>query len=113
MITCEEKFVEIYNREPLQAFCPYRVCPLGAHIDHQFGRVHGFALNYGVHMAYGIKRGGIVELVSLNFPKRVQFHVNDVSEVYGSALENHDGTALANHVWLKRKNHTFRANLFN
>lgn len=32
--------------------------------------------------------------------------------MYGSALENHDGTALANHVWLKRKNHTFRANLF-
>ena len=80
MITCEEKFVEIYGREPMQAFCPYRVCPLGAHIDHQFGVVHGFALNYGVHMAYGIKKGGIVELVSLNFPKRVQFHINDVPE---------------------------------
>ena len=64
----------------MQAFCPYRVCPLGAHIDHQFGKVHGFALNYGVHMAYGIKKGGIVELSSLNFPKRVQFHVNDVPE---------------------------------
>ena len=64
----------------MQAFCPYRVCPLGAHIDHQFGMVHGFALNYGVHMAYGIKKGGIVELSSLNFPKRVQFHVNDVPE---------------------------------
>ena len=80
MITCEEKFVEIYGREPLQAFCPYRVCPLGAHIDHQYGKVHGFALNYGVHLAYGVKKGGIVELVSLNFPKRVQFHVNDVPE---------------------------------
>ena len=64
----------------MQAFCPYRVCPLGAHIDHQFGMIHGFALNYGVHMAYGIKKGGIVELSSLNFPKRVQFHVNDVPE---------------------------------
>ena len=79
-ITCEEKFREIYGREPMQAFCPYRVCPLGAHIDHQFGMVHGFALNYGVHMAYGVKKGGIVELTSLNFPKRVQFHVNDVPE---------------------------------
>lgn len=64
----------------MHAFCPYRVCPLGAHIDHQFGMVHGFALNYGVHLAYGIKKGGIVELSSLNFPKRVQFHVNDVPE---------------------------------
>jgi len=64
----------------MQAFCPYRVCPLGAHIDHQFGMVHGFALNYGVHIAYGIEKGGIIELFSLNFPKRVQFHVNDVPE---------------------------------
>ena len=79
-VTCEDKFKEIYNREPMQAFCPYRVCPLGAHIDHQAGIVHGFALNYGVHLAYGIKKGGIVELISLNFPKRVQFHVNDVPE---------------------------------
>lgn len=78
--TCEEKFIELYGRDPMQAFCPYRVCPLGAHIDHQFGKIHGFALNYGVHMAYGVKKGGIVELISLNFPKRVQFHVNDVPE---------------------------------
>ena len=78
--TCEEKFIELYGRDPMQAFCPYRVCPLGAHIDHQLGKIHGFALNYGVHMAYGVKKGGIVELISLNFPKRVQFHVNDVPE---------------------------------
>lgn len=78
--TCEDKFFEIYGREPMQAFCPYRICPLGAHIDHQFGMVQGFALNYGVHMAFGIKKGGIVELISLNFPKRVQFHVNSVPE---------------------------------
>lgn len=75
---CEDVFKETYNREPLQAFCPYRVCPLGAHIDHQDGMIHGMALNYGVHIAYGIKQNGIVELQSLNFPKRVQFHVNDV-----------------------------------
>lgn len=79
-VTCEEKFREIYQREPLTAFCPYRVCPLGAHIDHQLGKVHGFALDYGVHIAYGIKRNGIIEFQSLNFPKRVQFHVNTVPE---------------------------------
>lgn len=79
-VTCEEKFREIYQREPMTSFCPYRVCPLGAHIDHQFGKVHGFALNYGVHMAYGVKQNGIIELQSLNFPKRVQFHVNSVPE---------------------------------
>lgn len=79
-MTCEEKFIETYGREPLTSFCPYRVCPLGAHIDHQFGPILGFALDYGVHMAYGVKQNGIIELQSLNFPKRVQFHVSDVDE---------------------------------
>ena len=76
----EDKFREIYNREPETSFCPYRVCPLGAHIDHQFGPILGFALDYGVHMAYGVKNNGIVELMSMNFPKRVQFHVSSVPE---------------------------------
>ena len=77
---CEDKFREVYGREPETSFSPYRIAPLGAHIDHQFGCIHGLALNYGVHMAYGIKQNGIIELQSLNFPKRVQFHVNDVPE---------------------------------
>ena len=46
----EDKFREIYEREPETTFCPYRVCPLGAHIDHQEGPILGFALDYGVHM---------------------------------------------------------------
>ena len=31
-------------------FAPYRVCPLGAHIDHQHGIVTGFAINKGVDL---------------------------------------------------------------
>ena len=76
----EDKFREIYNREPETAFCPYRVCPLGAHIDHQDGPILGFALDYGVHIAYGVKNNGIIEMQSLNFPKRVQFHVSSVPQ---------------------------------
>lgn len=79
--TCEEAFRDKYGREGLQSFCPYRVCPLGAHIDHQFGMVHGLALNYGVHMAYGAKENGVIELTSMNFPKRAQFHINSVPDV--------------------------------
>jgi len=79
-MTCEEVFIQTYNREPMQAFCPYRVCPLGAHIDHQFGKVHGFALNYGVHMAYGVKENGVIELQSMNFQKRAQFHVLSIPD---------------------------------
>ena len=77
-MTCEKMFKDVYGRDPETSFSPYRIAPLGAHIDHQFGCIHGLALNYGVHMAYGVKTNGIIELQSLNFPKRVQFHINGV-----------------------------------
>jgi hypothetical protein len=32
----------------VQIFTPYRICPLGAHVDHQLGLVTGFALDYGM-----------------------------------------------------------------
>ena len=75
----QEKFLEIYKREPeFLAFCPYRICPIGAHIDHQFGKITGFAIDKGVFIAYSKKQNGSVELNSLQFDKRAQFHVKDV-----------------------------------
>ena len=53
---------------------------MGAHIDHQYGKIDGLALDKGVHIAYSPKRNGAVELQSLNFPKRAQFHVNSIPE---------------------------------
>ncbi len=79
---CVEKFESIYNKEPEGiAFCPYRVCPLGAHSDHQLGKITGLAIDKGIHIAYRPKQNGVVELVSLQFDKRAQWHVNAVPEV--------------------------------
>ena len=78
---CEEKYFEIYEKKPEAiAFCPYRIAPLGAHIDHQNGSINGFAIDKGIHIAYGVKESGICELRSLNFAKRAQFHVNNIPE---------------------------------
>lgn len=78
---CEEIYSEIYNHSPENvSFCPYRIAPLGAHIDHQLGAINGFAIDKGIHIAYGKKESGICELRSLNFDKRAQFHVNDIPE---------------------------------
>ncbi len=35
-------------------FSPYRVCPLGAHVDHQHGLVTGFAIDKGVDLWFNI-----------------------------------------------------------
>ena len=33
---CVEVYEGLYHQEPFDvAFCPYRISPLGAHIDHQ------------------------------------------------------------------------------
>ncbi len=79
---CERVFERLYKTEPEGvAFCPYRICPLGAHVDHNFGLVTGLAINKGIHLAYKTKQNGVVELNSLQFEKRAQFHIRSVPEV--------------------------------
>ena len=38
-------------------FSPYRVCPLGAHVDHQHGLVTGFAIDKGVDLWFNVNDG--------------------------------------------------------
>lgn len=72
------EFESLYNRVPDSvAFTPYRICPLGAHIDHQLGKISGFAIDKGVYIVYGAKHNGIIEIMSLQFLKRAQWHVQD------------------------------------
>ena len=81
---CEEVFFGTYRKPPVNvAFCPYRVCPMGAHSDHQYGKVTGFAIDKGVHIAYAPKQNGVIELASLNFEKRAQWYVNGVPDNQG------------------------------
>lgn len=54
--------------------------PLGAHIDHQYGKINGLAINRGIYIAYSRKENGVVELQSVNFPKRAQFHVGEIPD---------------------------------
>lgn len=75
------KFTEIYRRDPEGvAFCPYRICPIGAHSDHQHGKITGLAIDKGIRIAYRPKQNGVIELTSLQFDKRAQFHVRGVPE---------------------------------
>ena len=69
---CIDRFYQTYNRQPDDVtFCPYRISPLGAHIDHQYGKINGLAIDKGIHIAYSKKENGIVELQSINFPKLI------------------------------------------
>ena len=76
MINAVKIFENIYKKPPqYTAFTPYRVCPIGAHSDHQHGKITGLAINKGIHIAYGPKENGVIELQSSQFEKRAQWHV--------------------------------------
>lgn len=92
---CEEVYRKTYDKAPeAVAFCPYRVSPLGAHIDHQYGKINGLAIDKGIYIAYSRKENGVIELQSLNFPKRAQFHVNSIpNEKVGDWADHMRGAA--------------------
>lgn len=74
-----EEYVKTYGKEPQDvAFTPYRICPIGAHVDHNLGKITGFALDKGIYVVYGPKMNGVIEIRSLQFPKRAQWHVLEV-----------------------------------
>lgn len=56
-------------------FSPYRVCPLGAHVDHQHGLVTGFAIDKGVDLNFDVREDSAVNLRSETFDGDVSFDI--------------------------------------
>lgn len=76
-----QQFKNQFNDTDIRAVrSPLRICPLGAHSDHQGGRVTGMTLNASVDMAYAPNEEGYVYLRSLDFPDKEYFHVDHDSE---------------------------------
>ena len=62
-------------------FSPYRVCPLGAHVDHQHGLVTGFAIDKGVDLWFDVRDDSHVHLESKTFEGLVDFEIDAPSQV--------------------------------
>ena len=62
-------------------FSPYRVCPLGAHVDHQHGLVTGFAIDKGVDLCFNVSDNGHVHLEAKTFEGIVDFQIDAPSQV--------------------------------
>ena len=76
----EDKVVDsyrsIYKRKPdYTTFTPYRLCLLGINYDFNKSNILGLTIDKGIHIAYSIKMNGIIELQSLQYPKRAQWHI--------------------------------------
>ena len=64
-----------------KVFCPYRICPLGAHVDHQKGFITGFAIDKGINFDYEITDDGKIELTSSDFEGVVSFSIDGLLEL--------------------------------
>ena len=62
-------------------FSPYRVCPIGAHVDHQHGLVTGFAIDKGVDLWFNVRDDDKVHLESRSFDGIVDFEISKPSQV--------------------------------
>lgn len=105
---CEQRFLEIYGHDPEGlSFSPYRVCPIGAHSDHNLGKITGFAIDQGIHIAFRPKTNGVVEMTSLQFPKRAQWHIAAVP----GRKENDWADYLRGATWALEKKHPLSVGL--
>lgn len=75
---------------------PYRICPLGAHIDHQLGRVTAMAIDRAVHLAYVPCSEPRVRVRSLNFDGEVDVDLRAVPpKIHGDWGNYVRGAAMA------------------
>ncbi len=76
-------------------FCPYRLCPLGAHSDHQYGIVSGFAIDKGIEIEYEKTTDGSIILTSNEFSKKAEFLLNGKIEKCGDWADYLRGAAVS------------------
>ncbi|KAI4346511.1 hypothetical protein L6164_007401 [Bauhinia variegata] len=68
---------------------PYRICPLGAHIDHQGGTVSAMTINKGVLLGFVPSGNSQVLIRSRQFKGEVKFSVDEIQQPEGcSALKD-------------------------
>lgn len=86
---------------------PLRICPLGAHVDHQLGHVTGCTLDEAVLLAFIPRDDGRVRLWSLDFEGQVEFSLDAIP----SAAKGDWGSYPRGCAWALRQAHGIRHGL--
>ncbi len=66
-----------------EIFVPFRVCPLGAHIDHQLGLICGFAIDKGLKIKFNKTTDGSFFITSDNFDGVADFSYKNIPKTNG------------------------------
>lgn len=85
-----------YNGAVKHIISPLRICPLGAHVDHQHGLVTGMTLDACINMVFTVNEAAFVRVQSLDFPDEDYFHLDNIPELLPSFWGNYlRGAALS------------------
>ncbi len=68
-------------------FSPYRVCPLGAHVDHQHGLVTGFAIDKGVDLWFSVNGSSQIDNGELTIDNYPENHVHLESKTFEGIVD--------------------------
>lgn len=90
MDSLREIFRDNYGHPPAgHVRSPLRICPLGAHVDHQAGLVTGMALDVYVDLVYSSDDEGFLRIQSLDFPDEEYFHLDHVPDMVPGSWGNY------------------------
>lgn len=82
METLQKAFQDKFGKKGYRIVrSPLRICPLGAHVDHQHGYVTGMALEASIYFMYAPDSEGYIRVQSLDFPDEEYFHLNHVPDM--------------------------------
>lgn len=92
-----DKFEAVFSKKAeYKDFTPYRICPVGAHVDHNLGKITGFAINKGIHIAYSPDERGTVTVSSLQFEGVAQWDLSCIpSKKQGDWADHLRGVTIA------------------
>ena len=68
-------------------FSPYRVCPIGAHVDHQHGLVTGFAIDKGVDLWFNVNESSQMDNGELTIDNYSENHVHLESKTFEGVVD--------------------------
>ncbi|MBP7494102.1 MAG: GHMP kinase [Spirochaetales bacterium] len=93
----KEMFREKFTRNEVRVVqSPLRICPLGAHVDHQHGYVTGMALDASIFLAYAPNPERYIRVQSLDFPDEEYFHLDHIPDMIPGFWGNYiRGAALS------------------
>ncbi|GAA0359002.1 galactokinase [Alkalibacterium iburiense] len=100
-----QAFKKDYSERDIRAVkSPLRICPLGAHSDHQLGKVSGMTLDSSVDFVYSPSNDGYIKVRSLDFPDKEWFHLDHEMEY----VPGFWGTYLRGAVQALKQDHILR-----